>query len=147
MEQLLLKEQQQKEERDARAEQKKKEDARIRTLLALKENEKLIERKRREAEQQRVEDERYANMAKKIGEDFKAEQVKLKNDEHEYHANYRKVLNDQMEIIKNTKAVSKYGMADREKQLNADTLKSIVSDPNYPKIISKLVISTTSAKN
>ena len=147
MEQLLLKEQQQKEERDARAEAKKKEDARIRTLLALKENEKLTERKRKEAALQRVEDEKYANLAKKIGEDFKAEQVKLKHDEHEYHAHYRKVLNDQMEIIKNTKAVSKYGMADREKALNSETLKKIIDDPVYPKIISKLVISTTSAKS
>ena len=147
MEQLLLKEQQQKEERDSRAEAKKKEDARIRTLLALKENEKLKERKRKEAELQRIEDEKYANLAKKIGEDFKAEQIKLKHDEHEYHAHYRKVLNDQMEIIKNTKAVSKYGMADREKALNSETLKNIMQDPTYPKIISKLVISTTSAKS
>ncbi len=128
MEQLLLKEQKKKEESDAAKELKKQNDAKLRTQRALLENEKLKQQKMRLEEQQRQEDLAFAKYYQKESEEYKQQQYENRRKLKEQQSNYRQVLSAQMDESATRHHTSKYGMEDRERELNAGTLKKISED-------------------
>lgn len=136
MEQLLLKEQQRKEEADAAKERKKADDARERAARALRENEMMKAKKREILEAERREDEQFARMFREEGEKYVREQAAVRVKEKEKQKNYRNILSAQLDVRLSQDRESKFGMEDREKQLNASTLKKVVDDPQ---ILSKIM--------
>ena len=128
MEQLLLKEQKKKEESDTAKELKKQNDAKLRTQRALLENEKLKQQKLRLEEQQRQEDLAFAKYYQKESEEYKQQQNENRRKLKEQQSNYRQVLSAQMDESATRHHSSKYGMEDRERELNAGTLKKISED-------------------
>jgi hypothetical protein len=145
-EQLLLKEQQRKEEADAAKEKKKADDARERAERALRENEMMKAKKREILDREKKEDEEFARIFRVEGENYVRDQQVLKQREKEKQKNYRSILSAQLDVRISQDKETKFGMEDRERQLNASTLKKVVDDPQiYSKIMHRMRIGGSSA--
>ena len=145
-EQLLLKEQQRKEEADAAKEKKKADDARERAERALRENEMMKAKKREILDREKKEDEEFARIFRVEGENYVRDQQVLKQREKEKQKNYRSILSAQLDARMSQDKETKFGMEDRERQLNASTLKKVVDDPQiYSKIMHRMRIGGSSA--
>jgi hypothetical protein len=141
---LLLKNQAEKEARDAENERLKEEARQKRIRDALMENEKLIEQKRHLVTKQREDDKVFGAQYRKESEEYiaaekkKMEQIRLKNKKLE-------------EEIKKQMAVEKHdtdkGISYQERELNKSVLKKVTEDPNIiPYVQRQLRISTVSSR-
>jgi hypothetical protein len=126
-EQLLIREQLRKEEADTAKELKKKEDQRIRTHMQLLENERQIEKKRREAAQQHNADTSFADLARREAEANAVAEKERARLRLLKQAEYKVLLDRQVEEGQRTrqKVVS---MAPVEKELNMPTLREVLDD-------------------
>jgi hypothetical protein len=126
-EQLLIKEQLRKEEADAAKEAKKREDQRARTHMQLVENERQIEKKRREAAEQNKSDVSFAEHARREAEANTAAEKERQRIRLIKQAEYKAMLDRQVEEVERSrkKVVS---MAPAEKEINMPTLREAVDD-------------------
>lgn len=127
-EQLLIREQLRKEEADLAKELKKKEDQRIRTHMQLVENERQIEKKRREAAEQNKSDVSFAELAKREAEAHQAAEKERQRLKLIKQNEYRDMLNRQVAELE-SKKVRNVGMAPVEKDINMPTIREAVEDP------------------
>ena len=79
-------------------------------------------------EQQRQEDMAFAKYYQKESEEYKQQQNENRRKLKEQQSNYRQVLSAQIDESATRHHTSKYGMEDRERELNAGTLKKISED-------------------
>jgi hypothetical protein len=72
---------------------------------------------------------------------FKEDMLKLKQMTKEKQEQYRSVLKSQMSSRESANKVSKNGMEDREKEVNAITLKKIIDDKEvFSKVLHRVRI-------
>lgn len=142
---LLLKNQAEKEARDAENERLKEEARQKRIRDALMENEKLIAEKRQIADKQRKEDASFGAKYRKDSEDYiiaekrRAEQIRLKNKKFEED------LIKQMAIEKHD---TDKGISYQERELNKSVLKKVTEDPKLiPYVQRQLRIATTNSRD
>lgn len=127
-EQLLLKEQKKKEEDDLAKELKKKEDSRIRQQLAMVENQRQIEEKKKAADKAKEADMALSEKYKNDSDSYKKDMDNNYRNLKEKRLNYREVLYKQMDdgqkLDKNLTGISA-----KEKELNKSILDKVTKDP------------------
>ena len=125
-EQLLLKEQQLKEERELANQLKKETDQKKRTHLQLMYNERMIERKRQEAEQARLEDVAFKERAVRDAAAFKKAEEDKYVDTKKRQELYRETLSRQ--VAEHDQTERRKAMDPIEKQINMPILKEVLED-------------------
>ena len=125
-EQLLLKEQQLKEERELANQLKKETDQKKRTHLQLMYNERMIERKRQEAEQARLEDVAFKERAMREAAAFKKAEEDKYLDTKKKQEQYRDTLSRQ--VAEHDQTERRRAMDPIEKQINMPILKEVLED-------------------
>jgi len=127
-EQLLIREQLRKEENDIAKELKKKEDQRIRTHMQLVENERQMEKKKRESVEQNKSDITFAVAARSEAQAFQDSERERQRLRLIKQNEYRAMLDAQVAEQKR-RTVRNGGMAVVEKEINMPTLRYAVEDP------------------
>ena len=118
MEQLLLMEQQKKEQADAEKERIKSENRKKRLQQMVTENEKIVMIRKLKENEIREQDKKYARAALDDVARYKQEQLNLKKKEHAHHAAYRKVLDEQMRTKLPQADPTSAAFIGRERELN-----------------------------
>lgn len=135
VERQLLKDQQAKEAADKAAEDKKAFDKRIRLQRMLAENEKILERKAKEAEAIRVSDKNYAEAALKDVEKYKKEERDKVDKVKAHYKSYRKVLDDQMKSKVPQADPTSAAFMGKEAELNQSLYDKAMKEPRVLKKI------------
>jgi len=125
-EQLLLKEQQLKEERELANQLKKETDQKKRTQLQLMYNERMIERKRQETEQSRLEDVAFKERAVREAAAFRKAEEDKYTDTKKKQEQYRETLSRQ--VAEHDQTEKRKAMDPIEKQINMPILKEVLED-------------------
>ena len=144
-EQLLLKNQQEKEARDAKAERDKADMIARKTKEALMQNEMLKAKKKADLENQREEDKKFGARYRKESEDYivaeKKKAVKTRQD----NLKYQEELKAQMKIEKHD---TDKGISVIEKDLNKGVFATIQKDPVIAKkVAQQLRIAVTNPRD
>ena len=144
-EQLLLKNQQAKEERDAKAERDKAEMIARKTKEALMQNEMLKAKKAADREKQKEDDKKFGAQYRKESEDYiiaeKEKAMRIKRD----NLKYQEELRAQMKIEKHD---TDKGISVTEKDLNKGVFKTIEKDPVIAKkVAQQLRIAVTNPRD
>ena len=144
-EQILLKNQQEKEARDAKAEHDKAEMIARKTKEALMQNEMLKAKKKADMEKQREEDKKFGARYRKESEDYivaeKKKALKIRQD----NLKYQEELKAQMKIEKHD---TDRGISVIEKDLNKGVFKTIEKDPVIAKkVAQQLRIAVTNPRD
>merc|ERR1711916_346257 len=143
-EQILLKNQQDKEARDAKAEHDKAEMIARKTKEALMQNE-MLKAKKADMEKQREEDKKFGARYRKESEDYivaeKKKALKIRQD----NLKYQEELKAQMKIEKHD---TDRGISVIEKDLNKGVFKTIEKDPVIAKkVAQQLRIAVTNPRD
>lgn len=133
MEQLLLKEQAKHEAELTAKEEKKVRDKKMRLQRMMTENEKLVARRKAEEEKVRLKDVDYANAALADVEKFKKSEMEKKVKAHNYHLQYRKVLDDQMKNKPAQADPTSAAFLGREREINGSLFNKAAHDKNVLK--------------
>jgi|TARA_A100001015_G_scaffold321490_1_gene452519 hypothetical protein len=128
-ERILLKNQAEKEARDKAAEERKAREKKMRLQRMLAENEKILTRKAREAEEARAKDLNYANAAIADVEKYKREEQAKVDKVKANYAVYRKVLDEQMKTRAPAADPTSAAFIGREAQLNGSLYQRAIQDP------------------
>jgi hypothetical protein len=144
-EQLLLKNQQAKEERDAKAERDKAEMIARKTKEALMQNEMLKAKKAADREKQKEDDKKFGARYRKESEDYivaeREKAMRIKRD----NLKYQEELRAQMKIEKHD---TDKGISVTEKDLNKGVFKTIEKDPVIAKkVAQQLRIAVTNPRD
>jgi hypothetical protein len=126
--QLLVKEQKLKAEREIAIEKKKEEDKRIRQQKAMNENYSQLIKRKEQNDKERNDDLLLASKFRSDVEDFKRSQEEKRKKELERQKQYREELNGQVEQSKR-KGKDLNGITPVEKDFNMSTLRQIKEDP------------------
>jgi hypothetical protein len=133
VERQLLADQAKKEAADKAAEDKKAYDKRVRLQRMLAENEKILERKAREAEDLRIKDKNYADAAMADVAKFKQEERAKIDRKNNNYSKYRLVLDAQMKSRKPQADPNSAEFLGREAELNKSLYEKAVHDPKVLK--------------
>lgn len=144
-EQLLLRNQQEKEARDAKAERDKAEMIAAKTKEALMQNEMLKAKKKADLEKQKEEDKKFGARYRKESEDYieaeKKKAMKIRQD----NLKYQEELKVQMKIEKHD---TDKGISSIEKDLNKGVFETIEKDPVIAKkVAQQLKIAVTNPRD
>ena len=144
-EQLLLRNQQEKEARDAKAERDKAEMIAAKTKEALMQNEMLKAKKKADLERQKEEDKKFGAKYRKESEDYieaeKKKAMKIRQD----NLKYQEELKVQMKIEKHD---TDKGISSIEKDLNKGVFETIEKDPVMAKkVAQQLKIAVTNPRD
>lgn len=135
VERQLLLDQQRKEAADKAAEDKKAMQKKLNLQRMLAENEKILERKAKEAEAIRVADRNYANAALADVEKYKQEERAKVDKTKAKYVVYRKVLDDQMKSRKPQADPTSAAFLGKEAELNQSLYDKAIHDTRVLKRI------------
>ena len=132
-ERLLLKNQAIKEAKDKAEEERKAREKRISLQRMLAENEKILARKAREAEEIRIKDLEYANAAMRDVKKFKEEEQAKVDKLKAHYAVYRDVLDAQVKSRVPAADPTSAAFIGREAQLNGSLYEKAAKNPKVLK--------------
>ena len=133
VERQLILDQQRKEAADQAAEEKKALQKKVNLQRMLAENDKILQRKAKEAEALRISDKHFAEAALADVEKYKQEQKARVEQVKAKHKVYRKVLDDQMKTRKPQADPASAAFLGREAELNQSLFDKAIHEPRVLK--------------